>query len=111
MPNSFANMEKVLNNARAIANESYNEGQGEIFTDDAPFTINYVNSSLQELQDRLENNASVTLIIDNFYLLNLEAIALDPTAQVFIDYTGYYLSNSAGITLIDSTIVLPTNIM
>lgn len=111
MPNSFANLEAIMNNARAISNESYNDGAGEIFTDTAPFTVNYINSSLEELQDRLENNASITLLIDNVYLLNLAAIALDPTAQVFIDYTGYYLSNSQGVTLIDGAITLPQDIM
>src|ERR1700685_3712288 len=112
IPNSFSNLEDIMNLARAKCNESYNAGAGEVFTDSAPFTVPYINSALQDLQDRLENNAVVTLIVDTLELLNLEAVTvIDPSAQVFIDISGYYLQNSAGVTLLDATIFLPQDMM
>ena len=111
VPNSFSNLEDIMNLARAKCNESYNGGAGEILTDTAPFTAPYINSALQDLQDRLENNAYVTLTVDNFQLLNIPAIVVDPSAQIFIDPSGCYLQNSVGITLLDATIVLPQDMM
>ncbi len=112
-PNALAVLEDIMNNARAIANDAYNGGAGEILTDTAPFTIQYINSSLQELQDRLENNAAVTLTVDNFIITGLEAVAgTDPSLQTFIDYSGYYSLNSSGVPiLIDATKQLPDDLM
>jgi hypothetical protein len=104
-PNSFANLEDIMMNARAISNESYNGGAGEVFTDTAPFTIQYINSSLNELQDRLENNAVVVLTVDNFILSGLEPIlSPDPALQTFLSFDGYGgYTNTFNITQVQVT--------
>ncbi len=89
VPNSFSNMEDILNNTRAIVNDAYNAGAGEILTDIAPFTLQYINSSLLELQDRLGNNAEVSLMIDNYIVSGLEAVNNNPTLQTSLGYNGY----------------------
>lgn len=89
-PNTFANLEAIMNNARSIVNDTYNDGAGEIFTDTAPFTINYINSSLLELQDRLENNAVVALTVDNYIVSGLEAVPTHSTSvQTSLGFDGY----------------------
>lgn len=87
----YPTVEQVMNRARAIANDSYRQGKGRILTDDAPFTVEYVNGSLEELQDRLRNNAVITLIQDNIILGPLTALAApDPAIQIFIGYNGFF---------------------
>lgn len=80
-----------MNRARAIANDSYRQGKGRILTDDAAFTAEYLNGALEELQDRLRNNAVISLIQDNIILGPLTALpAPDPAIQVAITYNGFF---------------------
>ena len=112
VPNSFANMEDILNNTRAIVNDAYNAGAGEILTDTAPFTLQYINSSLLELQDRLGNNAVVSLMVDNFIVSSLEVVPTDPSLQTYIDVNGYWSLNSTGVpVLLDAALVLPVDLL
>lgn len=110
-PTSFANMEDILNQSRAIVGDSYNSGAGEILTDTAPFTNSYINSSLQELQDRLRNNAVVTLTVDNYIISGLEAVGLDPSLQTYIDVNGYNSVSASGTAVIDAALTLPVDMM
>lgn len=87
---AYPNAEQVMNRARAFVNDAFRGGQGRILTDQAPFSVEYLNAALEELQDRLSNNGSITLIKDNVILGPITPIpAVDPTKQVFISYTGY----------------------
>jgi hypothetical protein len=122
-PNAFAILEDIMDNARAIANDAYNAGAGEILTDTAPFTISYINSSLQELQDRLENNAVVVLTVDNYIRSGLEPVnPTDPSVQTFLGFDGYggytntfdisqvqVSSNLVTVTCSNSTLALKQN--
>jgi hypothetical protein len=111
VPNALSSLESILNTSRAVANDSYNAGAGEILTDTAPFTLPYINSSLQELQDRLRNNAVVVLTVDNYIISGLEVVPVDPSLQTFIDATGYYSLNSTGVpVLLDAALTLPIDI-
>jgi len=106
-PNSFANLEDVMNLARSIVNDAYNAGAGEILKDSAPFTVPYINSSLAELQDRLENNAVVQLTVDNYIVSGLDpVVALDPSLQTSLDVNGY---NGPWGT--DAALVLPVDLI
>lgn len=105
----YANLEDVMNSARDLANDAYNAGAGEILTDDAPFTVGYINTSLDELQDRLENNASVTLTKDNFIVSGLNPVTtLDPSIQTNLSFTGYTGYNGSTI---NTGLVLPSDMM
>jgi hypothetical protein len=87
----FPTIEQVMNRARAIANDSYRQGKGRILTDDAPFTVEYLNGALEELQDRLRNNAVISLIQDNIILGPITALAgVNPAIQVAITYNGFF---------------------
>ncbi len=87
----FPSVEQVMNRARAIANDAYRNGQGRILTDSAPFSVEYLNGALEELQDRLRNNAVVSLIKDNVILGPITALSgNDPSQQVGITYTGFF---------------------
>jgi len=111
-PNSFPNLEDILNQSRAIVNDAYNAGGGEILQDTAPFTLPYINSSLLEIQDKLGNNAEMSLMVDNFIVIGLEVVAVDPSLQTFIDVNGYHSLNSTGVAvLLDGALVLPTDLL
>jgi len=80
-----------MNRARAIVNDSYRGGAGRILTDTAPFTIEYLNGALEELQDKIGNNGVITLIKDNVILSPITALAApDPAVQVFVNYQGFF---------------------
>lgn len=107
-PNSFPNMEDILNNTRTIVNDAYNDGAGEVLTDSSPFTLPYINSSLLELQDRLGNNGEVSLINDNFIISGLEPVSNNPALQTNISVNGYSgYSNTFAI----SQVQVATNIV
>jgi hypothetical protein len=62
---------------------------------------------LTELQDRLENNAVVQLVVDNFILSGLEPVLIvDPSVQTSLDFDGY---NNG--TTVDPAIFLPADLM
>ena len=89
--NPYPLAEDVMNRARALVNDAYQGGAGRILTDAAPFTIEYLNSAIEELQDDLGNNGVITLIVDNVILTPITpVITPDPSVQVSISYDGYF---------------------
>lgn len=87
----YPTAEAVMNRARAFVNDAFNGGAGRILTDSAPFTIEYLNSAIEELQDELDNIGSITLIIDNVILTPVTpVVAINPQVQVNISFTGYF---------------------
>lgn len=88
---AYPTAEQVMNRARAFVNDSFRGGKGRILTDQAPFTSEYLNSALEELQDLIGNNGVITLIEDNVILAGITPVAaINPATQVFISYEGYY---------------------
>lgn len=80
-----------MNRARAYVNDAFRGGKGRILTDTAPFTLEYLNGALEELQDVLGNNGVITLTVDNIILGPIGPLpAPDPAVQIFIGYTGYF---------------------
>lgn len=87
----YPTVEEVMNLARAIVNDSYNNGAGRILTDDAPFTLPYLNSAIRKLRMELANNSVSTVIKDNVILTPLTPVAqVDPSVQTFVSWTGYF---------------------
>jgi hypothetical protein len=83
-------VETVMRRSRAYVNDAYG-GTGRILTDQAPFTVEYLNGALENLQDKLRDYESITLIRDNFILTPVTpAQKIDPSVQVNISFIGYF---------------------
>lgn len=99
----YPSVEEVMNLSRSIVNDAFRGGAGRILTDNAPFTLPYVNSALRTLQDKLANNGVANFIKDNYQMLNVPAIGGSPSTsiQCYIDWTGYFNGSEIfpGITL------------
>jgi hypothetical protein len=86
---------QVMNRARALVNDAYQMGAGRILTNKAPFTVEYLNSALEEVQERIRNNGVITLTRDNVLVGPLPPLAAsDPTQQTSLAYTGYYVNGA-----------------
>jgi hypothetical protein len=80
-----------MRRARAYVNDAFRGGAGRILTNRAPFTVEYLNGALEELQDKIGNNGVITLEKDNVILTPIPPIASsDPAARVRISYTGTF---------------------
>ena len=90
-PIVYPTAEQVMTRARATVNDMVSGGAGRILTDEAPFSVEYLNGSLEELQDRLRNNGTIQLIRDNVILRNLTPV-IQPNVdtQVFVSFNGYF---------------------
>jgi hypothetical protein len=87
----YVSANAVMNRARAFVNDAFRGGAGRILTNQAPFTVEYLNSALEELQDDIGNNGVITLEKDNVILTPIPAIASpDPAARVKVAYTGTF---------------------
>src|SRR5271170_7610518 len=78
---------------RSIVNDTFPGiagTQGRIFTDNAPFTIPFLNSAFRKLQRRLRNEG-VTFPKKNVVLFNMvPVVQADPAVFVSIGYNGYF---------------------
>lgn len=93
--NPYPTAGAVMNRARAFVNDAFRGGAGRILTNQAPFSVEYLNAALEELQDKIGNNGVITLIKDNVILGPIPALsAADPTLQISIAYTGFYNGTS-----------------
>ena len=91
----YPSLEDVMNLARALVNDTEagatgTPGEGRTLTDDAPFTIPYINSSIQTVSRKLENNNVRTYTVDEFFMYPTAMPNVDPGMQCTISYTGYF---------------------
>jgi hypothetical protein len=103
-----------MNLARSLVNDTLagatgTSGEGQILTDNAPFTVPFLNSAIRWLYRKLGNNGVATVIQDNYILTGLGPVngplgsaEPDPSVQVNISYSGYFDG-----TTIDTTLKLP----
>jgi hypothetical protein len=85
----------VMNLARAMVNDSYQGGAGRILTNQKPFTVQYLNSALWELQEKIRNNGVITLTRDNVVVGPIPALdAPDPRQQIKLTYHGLYVNGA-----------------
>lgn len=88
-------VEAVANLARALVNDSFpgltgHLGEGRILTDKSFFFLEYLNSAIAELQDRLINNGVSTFTKEQIFT-NFPVVAqVDPGVQVSWSYTGFF---------------------
>ena len=83
--------EAVLNLARSVINDTQISLSGQILTDTAPFTAEYLNMAIQTASAYLANNGCADYLIDDFILTPITPVATqDPSVQVFISTDGYF---------------------
>lgn len=81
---------KVMRRARAYVNDAFQGGNGRILTNQAPFSVEFLNGALEDLQDAIGNNG-ITLIKDNVILGPLTALpGVNPATQTFVSFQGYF---------------------
>ena len=87
----YPNAEQVMNRARAFVNDAFQGGAGRILKDTAPFSVEYLNSALEELAQRIRNRGVITLEYDNYILTPLTALpAPNPAIQTYVGFNGYF---------------------
>jgi len=98
MPNvaqqGFPTVDEIMQLARSIANDTFRGiagQQGRILTNDAPFTLPYLNSAFRKLQRRLRNEGVTFPIVDYTVLQNLTPVVeADPAKFVYVGFNGYF---------------------
>jgi hypothetical protein len=86
---------QVMNRARSFVNDSYQKGAGRILTNSAAFSVEFLNSALEELQERIRNNGVITLYKDNVIIGPIPPLAApDPTQQILLAYTGLFINGA-----------------
>ena len=98
-----------MNRARAYVNDAYQGGAGRILTDTAPFTVEYLNGALENLQDELRDYESITLIKDNYIMSPINALpATNPALQINVSFTGYFDgANQNALPTLPSDMLVP----
>ena len=87
----YPTAEQVMNRARAFVNDAFQGGAGRILTDRAPFTVEYLNSALEELAQRIRNRGVISLEYDNWILSPIAALpAPNPAVQIYVSFDGFY---------------------
>jgi hypothetical protein len=88
---TYPTAEQVMNRARAIINDMQISTAGQILTDSAPFTLDYLNNAIEEVQEYLAINGVTSNLIDDYILTPITPVATqDPSVQIFISTDGYY---------------------
>lgn len=102
----YPNAEQVMNRARAFVNDAFQGGAGRILTDRNPFTVQFLNSALEYLQDRIRNRGVITLEYDNVILSPIlpAPTPTQPGLQQRVAYNGFF----NGVSWLP-TPVLPAN--
>jgi hypothetical protein len=84
--------------ARSTVNDMYpgsNGQNGRILTNDADFTLSYLNSAFRTIQRKLRNESVVFPIIDGFIIFNLPPVVqADPGVFVSVGFNGYFNGTS-----------------
>ena len=82
---------QVMNRARAFVNDAFQGGAGRILTDKSPFGIEFLNSALEELAQRIRNRGVITLEYDNVILGPITALpAPNPAVQIYVSFDGFF---------------------
>jgi hypothetical protein len=107
----FPTVESVTQLWRSLVNDTFTglqgPGGGRIATDNAPFTLPFLNTALANLQRRMRNEGCNFPIIDGYLLNAVPAVpAPDPSVFVSIGFNG---SNNG--TTNSPTPLLPGNLM
>jgi hypothetical protein len=87
---------EIMDLARTIVNDTFSginnvPGEGRILTNDATFTIPYLNSALRTMTRFLRNEGVTWPIRDYFTIENLPPVVrADPSVFCYIGFDGYF---------------------
>lgn len=103
---AYGTLQVLMNLARSYVNDTFTgatgtPGEGRIFTDDAPFTLPFINASISDYQRELDNASVPTLTKEVFFLSTtntgvppisspLGVGQPNPAAQQMLSYTGFF---------------------
>lgn len=100
-------LESICDLYRSIINDTFDNGNGQINTDAAPWMIPYLNSCIEDLYQDLGIVGDMRLVKDNYLIKGIPAIpAGNPEAQVAITYQGYFNGTSW-----NSSFLLPPDLL
>jgi hypothetical protein len=92
---------------RSIVNDSFENGAGQINTDDAPWMKPFLNSAIRDLYSDLRMVSDLRVIRDGYIVSGIPPLAQgDPAVQVALTYAGYFNGLSW-----DSTRYLPVDMI
>jgi hypothetical protein len=94
-PNRYANLQSMMDLFRSSINDDGGGADGPqggiIATNDAPFTLPFLNNAIKWVYRKLRNVGDPALILDNYLLLGLPALTgADPAVQVSLGFLGYF---------------------
>jgi hypothetical protein len=80
-----------MQRARAYANDMLRTVAGQNLTDNKPFSLEYLNASIDDCQEYLANNGVTSQIKDNVIIAGLPPVTNpDPAIQTNLSSTGYF---------------------
>jgi hypothetical protein len=83
-------LQNICDLYRAIVNDTFNNGAGQINTDAAPWMKPFLNSAIRDLYSDLRMVADMRVVKDNYIISNIPPVTANPATQVAITYQGYY---------------------
>jgi hypothetical protein len=91
----YPNLQGMMDLFRSMINDDGTGADGPqgglIATNEAPFTLPFLNASIRWVYRKLRNIGDPALILDNYLLLGLPALTgPDPTVQVSLGFLGYF---------------------
>jgi hypothetical protein len=102
---------QVLNRARAAINDARIPG-GDVLTDGAPFTFEYLNSAFEHIQYELALSGIETLAAEVWMLAVPVVPFSDPATRVLIDDTGTHIVTATGASSSNqATPILPVDMV
>lgn len=109
----YPSIAEVMLLVRSLINDTFpgvtgTPGEGRTFTDNAPFTVPFLNSACGELSRKLENNGVTTFTVDDFILTVPAISGVDPGLQANISYTGFFNGvNQAATPALPADLLIP----
>lgn len=84
-------LQSICNLYRSIINDTFDNGDGQINTDAAPWMLPYLNSCIEDLYQDLGIVGDMRLVKDNYIVNGIPALAVaNPETQVALTYQGYF---------------------
>lgn len=93
-PTNFPTLDTIMQLTRSIVRDTFTGiggQQGRIFTNDAPFTLPFLNSAIRWMNRQLRNNGVTFPIRDGVVISGLAAVVqADPSVFTSLGFDGYF---------------------